>query len=50
MKPTMFFSLAMIILGVGALVFKDMIYTNRKKIIDTGPIKAGTDTQKTKTG
>ena len=42
MKPTMFLSLALIILGVGALVFQDIVYAKKKKTMETGPINAGT--------
>jgi hypothetical protein len=40
MKPIEFIGIALIIPGIVALAFQGITYTNRKKIIDIGPIQA----------
>ena len=39
MKPAMFISLALIVFGVGALVFQDLIYKRQKEIVNIDPAK-----------
>ena len=47
MKRIMLFGIVLIILGALALAYEGITYTTRENIIDIGPIKATTDTQKT---
>jgi hypothetical protein len=47
MKPIIITGLALIVVGIGALVFQRFTYTSREKIIDLGAIEATANTQKT---
>jgi len=47
MKPAFFVGVALIILGVIALVYQGITYTTREKVIDLGPIQASAERQKT---
>ena len=38
---------ALIVLGVIALVYQGITYTTREKVVDLGPIKASVDKRKT---
>ncbi len=46
MKPVTLVGVALIILGVLALVYQGITYTTREKIIDLGPLKASVDKKK----
>jgi len=47
MKPAMIIGLVLIVLGIGAIVYKGITYTTREKIIDIGPLEASVDTKET---
>jgi hypothetical protein len=47
MKPVVFAGLALLVLGIGALVYESITYTTSEEIIDIGPVKANIDTEKT---
>ena len=42
-----FFGIALVILGIVAFAYRGIPYTNREKVIDSGPLKASVDTKKT---
>lgn len=46
MKPVMLVGIALIILGVLALVYQGITYTTREKVIDVGPLQASVDKKK----
>jgi hypothetical protein len=45
-KPVTLVGIALIILGVLALVYQGITYTTREKVIDLGPLKASVDKEK----
>jgi uncharacterized membrane protein YidH (DUF202 family) len=47
MKPTTILGIALIVLGVVALAYGGITYTQREKIIDIGPVQATADREKT---
>jgi drug/metabolite transporter (DMT)-like permease len=47
MKPTAIAGLALIVIGVVALIYGGITYTSRETVIDIGPIHATADRQKT---
>lgn len=47
MKQLMLIGLVLIVFGTGALVYKGISYTSRKKIIDIGSVEATADVRKT---
>ena len=47
MKPIVLIGIALIILGVLALVYQGITYTSHEKLIDIGPIHATHETKKT---
>ncbi len=47
MKPMSMLGLALIVLGVVALVYQGITYTSRETVIDLGPLHATADRQKT---
>jgi drug/metabolite transporter (DMT)-like permease len=47
MKPISIFGLALIVLGVVALIYQGITYTSRETVIDIGPIHATADREKT---
>lgn len=47
MKTTTIIGVILILLGVLALVYPKISYTDRKKVIDLGPIQATAKTEKT---
>lgn len=46
MKPVPLVGVALIVLGVLALVYQGITYTTREQIIDLGPLKASVDKEK----
>jgi hypothetical protein len=47
MKTTSVVGIALIVLGVIALVYQGITYTTKEKVIDLGPLKAEVEKQKT---
>lgn len=47
MKTTAIVGVLLIVLGLFALAYQGIRYTDREKIIDLGPIEATTETEKT---
>jgi uncharacterized membrane protein YidH (DUF202 family) len=47
MKTTTIVGIVLILLGVLALVYPKITYTDREKVIDLGPIQATAETKKT---
>jgi uncharacterized membrane protein YidH (DUF202 family) len=47
MKSTTILGIALIVLGVVALAYGGITYTQREKIIDIGPVQATADREKT---
>ena len=47
MKTSLLAGVILIVLSVMALVFQGITYTKRQKIVDVGPIRAETETEKT---
>jgi uncharacterized membrane protein len=46
-NPITLVGIALIVLGIVVFAYQGITYTSREKIIDTGPIQATADTQKT---
>ena len=46
MKATTLIGMALIILGVVALVYQGITYTTREKVVDLGPLKITADKDK----
>lgn len=47
MKPATIIGIALIILGIVALAYRGITYTQREKIVDIGPLQATADREKT---
>jgi hypothetical protein len=47
MKPFAIAGIALIVLGLAALVYGGITYTSRETVIDIGPIQATADREKT---
>jgi drug/metabolite transporter (DMT)-like permease len=47
MKPISILGVALIVLGVVALIYQSITYTSRETVIDIGPIHATADREKT---
>ena len=47
MKPLSIVGVALIVLGLVALVYQGITYTSRETVIDIGPLHATADRQKT---
>ena len=47
MKAATIIGIALIILGIVALAYRGITYTQREKIVDIGPLQATTDREKT---
>jgi hypothetical protein len=47
MKPITLAGVALIVLGLAALVYQGINYTSRETVIDIGPVRATADRQKT---
>jgi hypothetical protein len=47
MKPISIAGIALIVLGLVALVYQGITYTSRETVIDIGPLHATADRQKT---
>ena len=47
MKPASLVGILLIVLGVLALAYQGITYTEREKLIDIGPIQATRETKKT---
>ncbi len=47
MKPISIVGVALIVLGLVALVYQGITYTSRETVIDIGPLHATADRQKT---
>ncbi len=47
MKATTIIGIALIILGIVALAYRGITYTQREKIVDIGPLQATADREKT---
>jgi hypothetical protein len=47
MKPASLVGILLIVLGVLALAYQGITYTEREKVIDIGPIQATGETKKT---
>ena len=47
MKPISLVGIALIVLGLVALVYQGITYTSRETVIDIGPLHATADRQKT---
>ena len=47
MKPISILGVALIVLGVVALLYQGITYTSRETVIDIGPIHATADREKT---
>jgi hypothetical protein len=47
MKPIAVAGLVLIVLGLAALAYQGITYTNRETVVDLGPIHATADRQKT---
>jgi len=47
MKPIILVGIALIILGVVALVYQGIPYTSREKVLQIGPLEATAKTKKT---
>jgi uncharacterized membrane protein len=47
MKPLSIVGIALIVLGLVALVYQGITYTSRETVIDIGPLHATADRQKT---
>lgn len=47
MKPIILIGIALIVLGIAALVYKGINYTTREKVLDIGPIEATATKNKT---
>ena len=47
MKPATIIGIVLIILGIVALAYRGITYTQREKIIDIGPLQATADREKT---
>jgi drug/metabolite transporter (DMT)-like permease len=47
MKPISILGVALIVLGVVALIYQGITYTSRETVIDIGPIHATADREKT---
>jgi len=47
MKPATVIGIALIILGIVALAYRGITYTQREKIVDIGPLQATADREKT---
>ena len=46
MKQTAILGIALIVLGVAALVYQGITYTSRETVLDIGPLHATADRQK----
>jgi uncharacterized membrane protein HdeD (DUF308 family) len=46
-KPTTLIGIALIVLGVVALVYQGITYTTRENVVDLGPLKATVDKERT---
>ena len=46
MKATTLIGIALIVLGVVALVYQGITYTTREKVVDVGPLKITADKEK----
>ena len=42
-----FFGIVLVVLSIVAFAYRGIPYTNREKVIDSGPLKASVDTKKT---
>lgn len=47
MKTTTFLGLALLVLGLAALVYQGITYTSREAVLDLGPIHATADRERT---
>src|SRR6266403_48324 len=47
MKPIAMFGMALIVVGLAALVYQGITYTSRETVIDIGPLHATADREKT---
>jgi len=47
MKPATVIGIVLIILGIVALAYRGITYTQREKIVDIGPLQATADREKT---
>lgn len=47
MKPLSIVGVALIVLGLAALVYQGITYTSRETVLDIGPLHATADRQKT---
>lgn len=47
MKTTAFVGIALIVIGLAALVYQGITYTTRETVLDLGPIHATTEREKT---
>lgn len=47
MKPATVIGIALIILGIVALAYRGITYTQREKIVDIGPLQATAEREKT---
>jgi hypothetical protein len=47
MKPVSIVGVALIVIGLVALVYQGITYTSRETVIDIGPVHATADRQKT---
>jgi hypothetical protein len=47
MKPLSIIGVALIVLGLAALVYQGITYTSRETVLDIGPLHATADRQKT---
>lgn len=47
MKPITLAGVALIVLGLAALVYQGINYTSRETVIDIGPVRATADREKT---
>jgi uncharacterized membrane protein len=45
--PLMFIGIALIVLGLIALVYQGITYTTREKVVDLGPLKITAEKEKT---
>jgi hypothetical protein len=47
MRASLVTGIILIVVGVLALAYQGITYTNREKVVDLGPIEAHTETEKT---
>ena len=47
MKPATVIGIALIIIGIVALAYRGITYTQREKIVDIGPLQATAEREKT---